>query len=131
MEEAQVVGTLALPANEEPAKAVVPRIGSLDDPAPRSSASTRSMHFSSPANVWSDAPRSDLALNVAPLVGHSVLRLFVLGDDARRPATTAEVDAMCGLLDECLDAGAVGMSTSYVDIEEDMVPVPCRWAQHT
>jgi N-acyl-D-amino-acid deacylase len=77
-----------------------------------------------------DAIAADTALNVAPLVGHSVLRLFVLGDDARRPATTAEIDAMCGLLAECLDAGAVGLSTSYVDIEDDMVPVPCRWAQH-
>jgi N-acyl-D-aspartate/D-glutamate deacylase len=77
-----------------------------------------------------DSIAADLALNVAPLVGHSVLRLFVLGDDARRPATPAEIDAMCGLLDDCLDAGAVGMSTSYVDIEEDFVPVPCRWAQH-
>ena len=38
---------------------------------------------------------------------------------------------MCDLLRECLDAGAVGMSTSYVDIEEDFNPVPCRWAEHS
>jgi N-acyl-D-aspartate/D-glutamate deacylase len=30
----------------------------------------------------------------------------------------------------CLDAGAVGLSTSYVDMEDDMRPVPCRWADH-
>jgi N-acyl-D-amino-acid deacylase len=35
---------------------------------------------------------------------------------------------MCDALRACLDAGAVGLSTSYVDIEEDMRPVPCRWA---
>ena len=70
------------------------------------------------------------ALNVAPLVGHSVLRMFVMGDDIRRHATTAEIAAMCDLLRTCLDAGAVGLSTSYIDVEEDMRPVPCRWSQH-
>jgi len=77
-----------------------------------------------------DAVAADIALNVAPLVGHSVLRLYVLGDDARRPATAEEIGQMCNLLRECLDAGAVGMSTSYIDIEEDLRPVPSRWARH-
>ena len=40
-----------------------------------------------------DAVAADIALNVAPLVGHSVLRLYVLGDDARRPATADEIAA--------------------------------------
>lgn len=75
-----------------------------------------------------DTLASDLAVNIAPLVGHSVLRMYVLGDDSRRPATPDELDAMCAALRACLAAGAVGLSTSYVDIEEDMRPVPCRWA---
>jgi len=74
---------------------------------------------------------SDMAVNVAPLVGHSVIRLYVLGDDIRRPATAEEVSTMCDILRGCLDAGAVGMSTSFVDIEEDMQPVPCRWGEHS
>ena len=78
-----------------------------------------------------DALKRNLALNLAPLVGHSVLRMAVLGDDVRRPSTPEEVAAMCDLLRECIDAGAVGMSTSYVDIEEDFQPVPCRWAEHS
>jgi N-acyl-D-aspartate/D-glutamate deacylase len=78
-----------------------------------------------------DALTGNLALNFAPLVGHSVLRLAVLGDDVRRPSTPEEVAAMCDLLRECIDGGAVGMSTSYVDIEEDFQPVPCRWAEHS
>ena len=77
-----------------------------------------------------DTLRDDLALNIAPLVGHSVLRMYVLGDDPRRPATADEVATMCSLLRECLDAGAVGLSTSYVDVEDDLQPVPCRWAEH-
>ncbi|MGI9031750.1 MAG: N-acyl-D-amino-acid deacylase family protein [Ilumatobacteraceae bacterium] len=77
-----------------------------------------------------DTLSGDTALNVAPLVGHSVLRMYVLGDEPRRPATTGEVATMCGLLRDCLDAGAVGLSTSYVDVEDDLQPVPCRWAEH-
>lgn len=78
-----------------------------------------------------DALRADLAMNVAPLVGHSVLRLYVMGPDAQQRAATAdEVAAMCDLLRRCLDEGAVGMSTSYVDIDPDFRPVPSRWAVH-
>ncbi len=73
---------------------------------------------------------SDLAVNVAPLVGHSVLRLYVMGDDARRAATADEVAEMCAVLRQCLDAGAVGLSTSFVDVEDDLLPVPCRFANH-
>jgi len=54
-----------------------------------------------------------LGLNVATLVGHTVLRLFAVGDDAwTRPSTPSEVDAIEAALDECLRAGAFGMSTS-------------------
>lgn len=77
-----------------------------------------------------DELATDLAVNVAPLVGHSVLRLYVMGDNARRAATPDEIAEMCDALRTCLDAGAVGLSTSYVDVEEDMLPVPCRFADH-
>ncbi|MEZ5250150.1 MAG: amidohydrolase family protein [Ilumatobacteraceae bacterium] len=76
-----------------------------------------------------DTLAQDIALNVAPLVGHSVLRMFVMGADAQaRAATADELAAMCDALRECLDAGAVGLSTSFVDIDETYRPVPSRWA---
>lgn len=77
-----------------------------------------------------DAVRSDIAVNVAPLVGHSVLRMFVLGGNARRAATADELRMMCDLLRECLEAGAIGLSTSFIDIDPTLHPVPSRWAQH-
>ena len=78
---------------------------------------------------WLDALEGRIALNVAPLVGHSVLRMFVMGPDAQqRPATPDEVRAMADVLRRCLDAGAVGLSTSFVDIDETYRPVPSRWA---
>lgn len=78
---------------------------------------------------WLDSLEGNIALNVAPLVGHSVLRMFVMGPDAQsRAATDDEVRAMADLLRACLTAGAVGLSTSFVDIDEHYRPVPSRWA---
>ncbi|MEM1843963.1 MAG: hypothetical protein QXD75_05505, partial [Desulfurococcaceae archaeon] len=46
-------------------------------------------------------------LNVGALVGHSTLRLFVLGGE-ERPATAKEVEAMCTVLREAMAQGAMG-----------------------
>lgn len=76
-----------------------------------------------------EAIRSGLSVNVAPLVGHSVIRLWVMGDAAaERPANPQEIEGMCALLRECLEAGAVGLSTSYVDVDQNLYPVPSRFA---
>lgn len=73
--------------------------------------------------------KKGLGINVAPLVGHSVLRLWVMGDAAmQRTATDEELAAMQRLLRECLDAGAIGLSTSFVDMDETLQPVPSRYA---
>ena len=73
--------------------------------------------------------RSHIGINVATLAGHSMLRLWVMGDAAReRCASVAEITAMQELLRECLDAGALGLSTSWVDIDHEHRPVPCRLA---
>lgn len=73
--------------------------------------------------------RKGLAINVAPLVGHSVIRLWVMDDAAtERTATDAEIAEMQSVLRECLEAGAVGLSTSYVDMDEKLQPVPSRYA---
>ena len=73
--------------------------------------------------------KRDLTINVAPLVGHSMLRLWVMGDAAmQRSATPEELIQLQALLRECLEAGAVGLSTSYVDMDETLQPVPCRHA---
>ena len=79
---------------------------------------------------YRDALEKDLSINVAPLVGHSVIRLWVMGPAAQdRAATPDEIAAMQDLLRECLEAGAVGLSTSFVDVDENGRPVPSRFAQ--
>jgi len=78
---------------------------------------------------WLGSLEGRLAINASSLVGHSVLRMFVMGPDAQaREATADELRAMADVLRACLDAGAVGLSTSFVDIDETYRPVPSRWA---
>jgi N-acyl-D-aspartate/D-glutamate deacylase len=70
-----------------------------------------------------------LGINVAGLVGHSALRTYVMGAAAQeREANSDEVAAMCRALTEAIRGGAAGLSTSYVDIDENLKPVPSRWA---
>jgi N-acyl-D-amino-acid deacylase len=65
-----------------------------------------------------------IAVNAGMLVGHHTLRLNVMGMAARTP-TASELTQMTALLDEALDAGALGLSTglftppsSYADRTE-------------
>jgi N-acyl-D-amino-acid deacylase len=53
------------------------------------------------------------AVNASYLVPHGALRWWVVGFEAR-PAADAEIDAMCGLLRESLEEGAVGASTGLI-----------------
>lgn len=51
------------------------------------------------------------AINIAAYSGHNTLREWVMGDDYRRPATEMELFEMSQLLQQDLDAGALGLST--------------------
>src|SRR5688572_10767701 len=81
---------------------------------------------------WLDSLRGKLAINIAPLVGHSAIRMWVMGEDAfHREATDDEVAEMCVLLRRALDTGASGLSTSYIDVDHKGKPVPSRMAAHS
>ena len=54
---------------------------------------------------------SPAAINVASFSAHNTIRQLVLGDDNRRHATPAEVDAMAELIAADMQAGALGLST--------------------
>ena len=55
-------------------------------------------------------------INIAALMGHSPLRLVVMGDDAwERAATPEECTRMADILDAAMAAGAWGLSTSFFD----------------
>lgn len=69
-------------------------------------------------------------LNVGAFVGHSPLRLFVVGGD-ERPATADEVARMQSLVREAVAAGALGFSTSRQPAHQGAFgrPVPSRFAE--
>jgi len=68
-------------------------------------------------------------LNVAAFVGHSALRLFVVGGDERE-ATDDEVARMRSVLRDAMDHGAIGFSTSRQPNHQGAFgrPVPSRYA---
>jgi N-acyl-D-amino-acid deacylase len=51
------------------------------------------------------------AVNVGMYAGHGSIREKVLGRDFKRPATSAEIERMRAILQEELDAGALGLSS--------------------
>lgn len=54
------------------------------------------------------------AINVAVLVGHTPIRLYVLGEEStEREATPEELASMREIVDEAMDAGAIGFATSH------------------
>ncbi|MBV8162355.1 MAG: amidohydrolase family protein [Acidimicrobiia bacterium] len=71
-------------------------------------------------------------LNVAAMIGHTPLRLYVLGDEAtERPAKDDEVDRMRAIVAEALAAGALGFATSKSPTHAGAggKPVPSRLAE--
>jgi N-acyl-D-aspartate/D-glutamate deacylase len=90
--------------------------------------------FSTFAEYLASVERHRPGLNFAAYIGHTALRLFVMGDDAyERAATGEEITAMQAVLREALRAGAIGLATSFAVTHRgvDGKPVPSRLADRT
>ena len=75
--------------------------------------------------------KQGVALNVAAFAGHSSIRTYVMGEDARtRAATPAEVAEMRRIVLESVRAGAIGFasSTSPAHNGDGGFPMPSRLA---
>ena len=71
------------------------------------------------------------AINVGALVGHTPVRLYVMGEDAtEREATPVEIAEMAAIVEEALRAGAMGFATSKAPTHVGYAgkPVPSRLA---
>ncbi len=71
-------------------------------------------------------------INFTAYVGHSSARLYVMGDAAyERAATPDEIEQMCRVVTEAIEAGAAGFSTSFAYTHRGMdgKPVPSRFAE--
>ena len=87
--------------------------------------------FSTFPEYLASVERHGLGLNFAAYIGHTALRLFVMGDDAyERTATAEEVETMRDTIRGALDAGAIGFATSFAPTHRgvDGKPVPSRHA---
>ena len=71
-----------------------------------------------------------LSVHAAPLLGHSIVRIYAMGADAwERAATADERRRIAGLLDDAIGAGAFGFSTSFFDTDARGRLVPSRLAE--
>ncbi|MEH6637911.1 MAG: amidohydrolase family protein [Porticoccaceae bacterium] len=73
------------------------------------------------------------AINIGVLVGHTPTRLYVMGEEAtEREATSDEIEQMRKIVDEALDAGALGFATSKSPTHVGFKgkPVPSRAASY-
>ncbi len=76
--------------------------------------------------------RRGAVINVAAMIGHTPVRLYVMGEEAtERPATPAEVARMRDVVREGLQAGALGFATSKspTHVGYGGRPVPSRVAE--
>lgn len=69
---------------------------------------------------WAHLPQSEFnlsfarapaAVNIASFSAHNAIRYAVMGDDYRRYASNAELDAMAALVDADMENGALGLAT--------------------
>ena len=74
--------------------------------------------------------RRGLLLNFAAFIGHTPLRLYVMGDDFERPATPPEIEQMRAVVRDAMQAGAAGFASSFGVLHQDSKgrKVPSRHA---
>lgn len=56
---------------------------------------------------------SGISIHVVPLIGHGAIRKSVMNYDQRQ-ATPEELEAMCQLVRECMEAGCFGMTSGLI-----------------
>jgi hypothetical protein len=86
MKKAQIVGRDPLPSDQQRAESVVPAVGAFDDPSPRLSAyAANQWSFATPANMETDAARTDDLLDVLVVVAFVEAEILRPAWSTRRP----------------------------------------------
>jgi N-acyl-D-amino-acid deacylase len=81
--------------------------------APLGPEAARALGWSTMREYFRRLEAAGTPLNVAQTVGHTTVRRIVIGDSARQ-ASPAELQRMRGLVEEGMQAGAIGVSTSLI-----------------
>jgi N-acyl-D-amino-acid deacylase len=125
-------GFTVAPTRPEHHDVIVRTLENVEDMDPATLAAGVSWNFETFPEYLESIRRRGTTLNFTAYIGHSALRLYVMGDAAyERAATAEEIEYMCRLVREAIDAGAAGFSTSfsYAHRGVDGKPVPSRCAE--
>ena len=124
-------GFTIAPTRPEHHETIVHTLENVEDMDPATLMAGIAWEFETFPEYLDAVSRRGTDLNFTAYIGHSALRLYVLGDAAyERSATPAEVERMCMLVKEAIAAGAAGFSTSFSFAHRgvDGKPVPSRFA---
>jgi N-acyl-D-aspartate/D-glutamate deacylase len=124
-------GFTIAPTRPEYRDAIMGTLENVEDMDPATLAAGIAWEFETFPEYLAAVRRRGTALNFTAYIGHSALRLYVMGEAAyERAATADEIERMGRLVREAIDAGAAGFSTSfsYAHRGVDGKPVPSRFA---
>ncbi len=119
------------PVRPEHREQIITTLERVEDMNPASLRAGIPWGFESFAEYLELIGRLGTVLNFAAYIGHTPIRLYVMGDDASsRVATRDEVEAMAAMVTDGLEAGAAGFATSFgaTHIGADGRPIPSRCA---
>jgi N-acyl-D-amino-acid deacylase len=125
-------GFTIAPTRPEHHDVIMHTLENVEDMDPATLAAGVSWEFETFPEYLEAVRRRGTSLNFTAYIGHSALRLYVMGDGAyERAATAGEIERMCQLVREALEAGAAGFSTSFSFAHRgvDGKPVPSRFAE--
>jgi N-acyl-D-amino-acid deacylase len=81
--------------------------------APLSEADSKTEGWKTMRQYFTKLETAGMPMNMVQTVGHTQVRYLVIGDKDRQ-ATPKEMDTMRGLVQEAMEAGAIGVSTSLI-----------------
>ena len=120
------------PTRPEHREAVLRTLENVEDMSFATLSAGLSWDFETFGEYLRSVERSGPGLNFGAFVGHTPLRLYVMGFDAyERSATPDEIAEMRRVLAESLRSGAVGFATSsaITHLGMDGLPIPSRFAE--
>ena len=125
-------GFTIAPTRPEHHETIVRTLENVEDMDPATLLAGVAWEFETFPEYLEAVRRRGTDINFTAYIGHSALRLYVLGDAAyERAATPEEIARMRALVLEGIAAGAAGFSTSfsYAHRGVDGKPVPSRFAE--
>ena len=125
-------GFTIAPTRPEHHDVIVHTLENVEDMNPATLTSGTVWDFETHPEYLASVRRRGTVINFTAYVGHSAVRLYVMGDAAyERAATPEEIEQMSRVVVEAIEAGAAGFSSSfsYAHRGVDGKPVPSRFAE--